>query len=214
MYDVERIALLPALRLHRGISAITVSRRYSGALVTVDQLRHHSQASEILLLLAHAPQAQIYRLELFHLRLVEEDFLGATVRQCVSISTKTVACLVDHSRVPIKAFFCGVQAFFEKVDTMFGEGDCIVILDYKAPLVAFLKCGGAVAEPDEVPLIAIGRPRPLARLDTSDVLGTLRKEDKLIFQIHIPIGIIFHHKGGLEVLVDDSKVCSASGAEL
>ena len=79
----------------------------------------------------------------------------------------------------------------------------VVVLDEDAAVVAVVRLGGAVAEPDEVPVVAVGRGRGGVRGCGLEGLGAEGDVFELGAEVDVPVCVVLEDEGGRLAVLED-----------
>ena len=118
--------------------------------------------------------------------------------------TAPTFCLVHKPRAVIIALPRHIdKTLYRLIGASFGCRDRGVILDDEAAWIVGLDGGAAVAQPEEVPVVAVGRPwLPIFGPGAQYILCSLREERKLALEGGIPVCVVFHDQGSGEAAID------------
>lgn len=132
---------------------------------------------------------------------MEEHFLGAAVGERVGVEACSAfggvhdACCVGVVR--------HVRYATQIKSVLHGCGAGVVFKD-DTPLVAGYRLGGAMAEPEEVPVVAVGGVWDGVDGGTKEPLSAESVVEELGAEGCIPIGVVFEGKGGGEAVVNNT----------
>ena len=163
------------------------------------QLREHAQASETRLLAAELAERYVEGIESSHRGQRRECAPRAAVGQRVGVGAPPAVGLVHHPRRVVESLL--VHAYevpHGLVDASPGRGDRGVVFDDEPSRVVGFDGRAAVAEPEQVPVVAVRGPGGVTGLfgpGAEDVLARLREEIQLALQRGVPVCIIFHDQG-------------------
>lgn len=129
-----------------------------------------------------------------------EDLLGAVEADGVGVGAGGALGEVHHPRGVLVHRHVRHAA---EVDAVLRRGSGGVVPHQHAAGVAVLGLGGAVAQPDEIPAVTVGRERLGGFGGVEEGLGAESDALQLSAEIDVPIGIIFHDQGAGEAFVDD-----------
>lgn len=210
-HNVKTEPLLPRL-LRAEIANIAIAAQPPGRLVRIDDLREDGDAPDVRVILAPIADADVDGFEFRQRGLISEQLARATVREGVSVKAQGPLCAKDDARLVVVAFGGHVGKGGD-VEAAERWDDCGVVCDYETSLVFWHYVGAAVAEPDEVPPIAVRGMRRRAGWGACHELTTLRKELELVFEGDVPIGVVFDYQGRSEFIRDYAMEGIRSGSD-
>lgn len=216
---------------------VAVAHHHSGGLVAVDQGGEDADAVEwIFFVMAHVADSQVDGGPGLAHGLCAEHFLGALVGERVGVQADAVVGAEDGAR---GVLFVGQVGDGVEGEAAVGAGDGGVVLDQ----VALLSSGGAavgamalfgrsvarffggrgfgngaVAEPEEVPVVAVRglgglRIVWLGRIGGEEAAAP-SEVDELVFEPDVPVGIVFDDEGRGEAIFDDAVEATMLSDEL
>lgn len=151
-HNIVTKPLLPDLLLP--VRDITILTTTPGAAMRIHQLREHTNAPEIPRpILAHLADAEIDGTVVIRHTEVEEDFLRAAVAESVGVEAGAAVGGVHDARGVVVVRHVWDCA---KVKAVIEGGCGGVVFEEDAAGVGLDGGEGAVAEPEEVPVVAVG----------------------------------------------------------
>lgn len=191
-HDIKGIPLLPNLFDLAHISEIAVPVMRPRGFVTVDDLGEHRQALEVGIVPAHVVQAEVEGRVALPGILTEQHFLSAAEGQRVGIDAQPAASTKDDaSGVRIR----GHVGFSAEVGAVVRRRDGGVIVDYKSLTVVVLAANAAMAEPEQIPAIAVRGMWLLGRGLGGQSAAASGKELQLRFEGDVPVCVVLEEQG-------------------
>ena len=180
---------------------ITILRGSTGGLVIAHDLWEDADAFEAAFRVrTHVVKTEIDGLVVDVHGEPFEDLLGAVEADGVGVGAGGALGEVHDPRGVLVHLHVRYAA---KVDAVLGRGGGGVVLHQHAAGVAVLRLGGAVAQPDEIPAVTVGRERLGGFGSVEEGLGAESDALELGAEIDVPVGVVFHDQGGRKAFVDD-----------
>lgn len=139
---------------------------------------------------------------------MEQHLLRSSVTQCVRIQTGPAVGSVHDPRGIIVVRHIRDFAQVEAMDPRGGGG---VVFEDDAARVRFDGGEGAVAEPEEVPVVAVGGVWDVVGRGVEEPLGAGGEVEELGPEGDVPVGVVFEDEGGGEAVVYDAVGEGVSG---
>lgn len=149
--------------------------------------------------MAHLVDAEVHGTVIVRHAEMEEHFLGAAVGERVGVEAGSAfggvhnACCVGV----VRHVRCATQ-----VKSVLHGCGAWVVFENDAPLVAGYGLGGAVAEPEEVPVVTVGGVWDGVGGGAEEPLGTEGVVEELGAEGGVPVGVVFEGEGGGEAVVN------------
>ncbi len=204
VHDVKRHGLLPDLLspVIEGLD-VAVPVVMPGRPMARPQLREHADALEVQdPVMTHPVERMIDRLEVEDRGEAREDFSGPPERQGICLGAQASAGPVDHAGGVIVAG--GREIGHVIVHPMLRRRDGRVVFDDESPRSGLPKVRSAVAEPEQIPVIAIRRGGNGVDRGGRNILTAGGHQLELVFDVDGPVRVILHHEAASQVLGDDA----------
>lgn len=156
MNDIEREPLLPHLLLTI-LPDIAIPTHPPRGLMAIHDLRKDSHALHVRIMLAPVPDADIDGRELRLHALMAQQLPRATVGERVGVQAQCALGAKDEAGAVVVALGCHVRTAFGHVEAAIYGGDGRVVGDDEAAVFVGQHGDAAVAEEEDVPVVAVGR---------------------------------------------------------
>ena len=197
---VVGIALVPLLLLFE-FRHIAIPLDAPGRFVAVDDLREDADALEGIPVAAHDPDGDVGRAHFVDGGLRQEHLLGAALGERVRVHANAAADAVDDAGGVGEAGHVGDVLV---VDPAFRRRDGGVVVDDEEMPVGRVGGDAAVAQPEEIPVVAVGRMWGVAVVFAvvEDELAALGELLELGLEGDVPVRVVFEDDGGGDAFAD------------